>query len=283
MARKPGSGHVRYTTAAIEEMVAAVFAGERNVRPLVRRIDVECDRGRCGVPGALVERWLRALADEVALDVVSAESPSPDLLGDVRLTLSGGTDVWIEVKAQTSKRFGDLLQADWVRDETDALRWLGRHEPQVKRLLSPWIRDALDIYDPEFQFGELAFPHLWLADIALLHDRPRRAIAGVKTPQDLMSFLGRKYFLHLTTDGARMVRLDRLPCVERVMAGEPVHLDVAAGGSCDARIWVSGRGAPTRGAIDFVYYVGYQSLGVVGRHKLHPSAISAADDVVTVG
>ena len=120
------------------------------------------------------------------------------------------------------------------------------------------------------------------ADIALLHDRPRRAIAGVKTLQDLASFLGRKYFLHLTTEGARMVRLDRLPCVERVVAGEQVRIDVAPGGACDARIWVSGRGAPSRGAIDFIYYVGYQSLGVVGRHKLHPSAISAAQAVVTV-
>lgn len=282
MVRKPGSGLVRLTTAAIEETVAAVFADECDVKALIRRIDAEVDRGRSGVSGAQVVKWLRALAADLSLDVVSAVSPSPDLLGDVRLTLADGSTVWIEVKAQTTKRFGDLLQADWIRDETDALRWLARNDPTVTRLLSPWIRECVEIYDPGFQFGDLTFAHLWLADIALLHDRPRRAIAGVKTVHDLVSFLGKKYFLHLTTEGARMVRLDRLPCVERVVASEQVRLDVAPGGACDARIWVSGRGVPSRGAIDFIYYVGYQSLGVVGRHKLHPSAVSASRTVMTV-
>lgn len=275
MARKPGSGLAGPTTAAVEELAAAVFRGDRDLRPFVRRIDKEVDRGLCDVSGSDTARWLRNLADQAGLEVESAVSPSLDLLGDVRLTLKDGSTVWIEVKAPTKKRFGELLQTDWVRDETDALRWLSRNEPDVKRLLSPWVHECLQINDPTWQFGNLGFTDLWLADLALLPDRPRRAVAGVKGTADLLDFLGKKYLLHLTTEGARLVRLDGLACVQRASAGEKLWLDVNPGGKCDAIVWLSGRGAPRRGAIDFVYYVGYRS-GVLGRHKLHPSAVATA-------
>ena len=273
MTRKEGSGLVRKTTAAIEELVAAAFCGQRDVSALVRRIDHEVDLGRCGIPGAEAVRWLYQLADDTGLDVVSAVTPTPDNLGDVRLTLRDGTFVWIEVKAQTTKNFGDLLQADWVRDETDALRWLALNDARFQRLISPWIKDSLEVYDAKFQFSGLSFEQLWLADVALLHDRPRRATAGVYSAGDLAGFLGRKYFLHLTLEGARLTRLDRLPLVDRVLSGGKAHLDIQPGQTCEARIWVSSDGFPTRGSIDFIYYVGYRSLNVVGRHKLHPGSL----------
>jgi len=281
MPRREGSGLSRPTSTAVEELTAAVFEGRHDVSSYVRRIDQEALRGRTQVRGADVERWLRRLADQVGLDVVEAVSPSPDQLGDVRLILRDGTLVWIEVKAQTTKGFADLLQADWVRDQTDALRWLSLNEPTVRRLLSPWALDELSTYSPELQFGGLEFSGLWLADIALLPDRQRRSVARVTTVDDLLAFMGTKYLLHVSSEGARMVRLDQFPMVDAVLSGQRVQIDVQSGSSCDARVWVSARGAPRRGKIDFIYYVGYQGLGVIGRHKLHPGAVSRSRGLVT--
>ena len=281
MTRRPGSGFARATTAAVEEMTAATFANDRDVSELVRRIDNQVALGRCSVAGRTAELWLRQLAEAANLDVIQAETPSPDQLGDVRLTLRDGSFVWIEVKAQTKKNFADLLQADWVRDDTDALRWLAHHEPDVERLLSPWMRDVLSVHNAGSFFNGLEFEQLWLCDVALLPGRARRATASVTNADALADFLQRKYFLHFTQQGARLVRLDRLPLVDRVLAGTPASIKVQSSAACDARIWVSSEGNPARGKMDFVYYVGYRT-GVVGRHKLHPHAVSMADELVEV-
>lgn len=279
--RNQGSGFASATASAIESLTANVFAGSSTDADL-RRIDTERGRGRCGVSPHDAERWITAIAEYLSLPVIAAVTPSPDGLGDVRLTLSDGSFVWIEVKAQTTKGFRELIQADWVRDETDTLRYLRAHEPAFSSLLSPWILDVLDVANPARQFGSMSLSDLWVADVGLMTDRGRRLDAGVKEPEHLRRFMECKYLLHVSNEGARIARLDRLRPVKHVLSGGSVELDIKRPSACEARVWVSAGSPPTRGNIDFIYYVGYRNSDVVGRHKLHDQALRTAEDLFVV-
>ena len=281
MTRKPGSGLSYATASAVERLVAASFEGSSTDRPL-RDVDAEWRAGLCGVPAKDLARWISQIVSELDLPVVAAQTPSPDLLGDVRLTMADGTFLWIEVKAQTTKRFDELVQADWVRDATDALRFLRLQEPNFTTLLSPWMLDELDVANPGRHFGNMTFSDLWASDIGLVSDRSRRLAAGIDSAESLRQFLERKFILHVSIEGARIARLDRLRAVEHVLSGASVHIDVRPGRACEAIVWVGAR-PPSRGEIDFIYYVGYGQHGVVGRHKLHDRALRSAHDLIVVG
>ena len=282
MSRKEGSGLHRETASTIERLAAAVFVESDEVRAIQRHLDDEVEAGYCGVASSDLVEWLDEIAAHLGLPAVEAVTPAPDQLGDIRLTLSNGEYVWIEVKAQTTKGFRDLMQADWVRDETDALRWLLQHDRGYAALAAPWVRETLEVGNPVRHFGDWTFGDLWLADIALLPDRPRRAVASVVDRETLGSFMSQKYILHITYEGARIARLDSLRCVQDVLAGGRVYIEVAAGGSSNSIVWVSTSGRPVRGQIDFAYYTGYENSWVVGRHKLNDRALSRSDALFTV-
>ena len=280
-ARKAGSGLHKLTASAVEQLVAAVFVGGDR-RAALTAIEQQVAKDRCGVDPTVLSQWLRQLADTLGLDVVEAETPSPDQLGDVRLTLADGTYRWIEVKAQTTKRFSDLIQADWVRDETDAIRWLMYHNPDFHGLCSAWVRDSLEMYNPTRHFGDWSFEGLWLADLGLLYNSSRRKAAGAVDMTSLIDFLGRKYVLHVTVDGVRCTALANLDCVHDLAAGGTAKLDIAAGGAANSRVWVSTGAPPKRGAFDFVYYTGYESLMALGRHKLTDYALQRASGLIVL-
>lgn len=280
MPRKEGSGLSRPTTQAVEGLVAESFVPKGDRGGLVSRLDSECLKGLCGVSGGQIAEWTEAVVDQLGLGAVAAETPAPDGLGDVRLTLPTSDYVWVEVKAQTTKSFRDLTQADYVRNDTDAVRWLNAYDPEFSERLSPWTRSQLEVVDPDTYFGDWKFEDLWLADLGLLHDRLKRAEAGVASPRDLVGFFERKYLFHYAKEGLRAVRLDQLSPIARMLEGEPVVRELRRTKTTDATLWVKAGGEPRQGITDFIYYVGYTKTQVLGRHKLTHHAVDSSDGVL---
>ena len=279
MSRKTGSGLHHGTSTTIERLIAETFVATGRMESIRQALAKEVARGRCGVSVDAIDSWIKQIVDHLGLPVRKSETPSPDHLGDVRLTLSDESLVWIEVKAQTTKQFSDLVQADWVRDETDTLRWLVKYDEQFHELTSDAVIEQLGILQPAAEyFGSWGFADLWLADLGLLHSRSRRITAEVHEPHDLPNFLARKFLLHVSNEGARLVRLDQLHCVQDVIAGAEPFRVLAPGSSSDTKLWLSTEGPPQRGSIDFIYYTGYRS-GVLGRHKLHHHAVDRSSAV----
>lgn len=274
MGRKAGSGLHNETAAAVEELVARIFEGQ-SFDVAAERVDRDYDSGRGRVRSSQLIGPLHRVAEHLGLSVARAVTPDLDHLSDVRLELVDGSDVLIEVKAQTTARFGMLGNADWVRDETDVLRFLLVEDEEFRALMPGWMRDALAVPDAGTYFGGWDLASLWVADLALLPNRGRRTVAGVRTPADLGSFLTRKYLLHVTSEGVQVVRLDSIPFVQDALAGEDVHALIRPGGRSSATVWMSTREPPARGRFAFAYYVGYES-GVIGRHKLKDAAIQDA-------
>ncbi len=282
MSRKAGSGLHHGTSTTIERLIAETFAATGQLQHIRRALATEVARGRCGVGVDAVSSWIEEIVDHIDLPVRKSETPSPDHLGDIRLTLSDQSHVWIEVKAQTTKRFSDLTQADWVRDETDTLRWLVKYDHRFRELSSDWVTEQLGILQPADEYFEgWGFADLWLADLGLLHSRSRRMAAGIRDPADLPDFLSRKFLLHVSNEGARLIRLDRLQCAQDVIAGGEPFCSLNPGSTSDTKLWLSTEGPPRRGSMDFIYYTGYQS-GVIGRHKLNHHAVNRSSDVFEV-
>jgi len=150
-------------------------------------------------------------------------------------------------------------------------------------MLSYWVVDGLEVNDPGGYFVGWEDPRdLWLADVALLDSRARRISAGVMAPGDLRGFLGRKYALHLSVEGVRMCCLQSIRPVSLALDGAGVNFDIKATKESDARIWIACPDRPRRGAIDFIYYVGYHSGDAFGRHKLTDHALRSAVDLIEV-
>ena len=63
---------------------------------------------------------------------------------------------------------------------------------------------------------------------------------------------------------------------------QPAEAHIAAGGAANSRVWVSTGSPPKRGAFDFVYYTGYESLMALGRHKLTDYALQRASGLIVV-
>lgn len=276
MTRKRGSGLHKAVSRAIEDLTAALFSGQPTADALTR-IHQQQEAERSGVSARSVHRWLSEIVETMSLPVVEAEIPATDYLGDVQLTLKDGSLVFIEVKAQTTKNFGDLIQADWIKNVTDALRWLYVADDQFRGLQPPWLAQLLEEVSPDRYFGPWSFAELWAADVALLTDRNRRSIAGVESPKQLWDFLSRKYLLQVSAEGARMVRLDRIPLIRKIIRGGQIHWDVKRlRKSTSVRV----SSGPDPGSdFDFIYYVGY-GPEVVGRHKLNRYALEGASDVI---
>jgi len=280
MGRNSGSGRHNETAAAVESLVAGVFGGQ----PLdlaAERVDKDYDAGLGGVRSKQLLGPLHELADHLGFNVTNAVTPDPEHLSDIRLELADGSRIWIEVKAQTTRGFGGLSSADWVRDETDVLRWLQVHDRTFRDLMPPWMQQNLEVSDPDDYFLHWDLGTLWIADLSLLQHRRKRRTAGINTPSDLADFLTKKYLLHITNAGIQMIRLDEIPFVQHVLSGGSVLADIEAGQASSARVWLAAGRAPIRGSFDFAYYVAYLS-GVSGRHKLPERTFAASPALLRV-
>jgi len=248
-------------------------------------LDDQYSLGRCGVSGSTVRDWGAALLDQLSLSVADAQAIPPGGLGDIELTMTDGTRQWIEVKAQSKKpRFADLTQADWVRDETDALRKLFIVDGGFRSQLSEPVADGLTTLDGGESLVDWSFEELWLADVALLYSSSRRAMAGVERPSDLVGFLERKHLVHLTMEGIRSIRLDLIAAVQDVLDGRPLFRSVGPLPRADAKVWLSTESTPARSSIDFIYSVGnVQNDGtVLGRHKMNARAIARSSSTIVI-
>lgn len=277
MPRKAGSGLHREISRALETLTAALFEGGPTAAAL-GRIKKQQEAGRSGVSPRAAHRWIASIVDDLALPVVSAELPPNDYLGDVHLTLEDGSSAFVEVKAQTTKSFAELIQADWVKGVTDAVRWVFAEDEDFRAAQPGWLAEMMEERAPGRYFGSWTFGDLWAADVALLTDRNRRRIAGVEEPEDLHEFLGRKYLLQISREGARLVRLDQIPAIAQVIAGGSVNRRIDRLRKSTS-IKVSAGAGSADSDFDFVYYVGYTPK-VVGRHKLTARAISEAEGVI---
>ncbi len=187
-----------------------------------------------------------------------------------------------EVKAQTKKdRFADLTQVDWVRDETDLLRWLFHDDRTFAARLPNWVADLLAVADPRSYFQGWEWDSLWLADIALVPSRGARLRAGIGSPATLRHFLDRKFVMHLTREGARIVQLSLLGPAAGVVAGQPVAMSINYANQTAASIALASPGPADRGRVQFTYHLGYPS-GVVGRHKMHAVSLARGPHTIEV-
>jgi len=279
MPRKAGSGLHKEVSRAIESLTAALFEGSPSA-PALTRIKKEQEAGRSGVSPRAAHRWISSIVDQLALPVASASLPPNDYLGDIHLTLEDGSSAFVEVKAQTTKPFTELIQADWVKGVTDAVRWVFAEDEYFRAAQPGWLAEMMEERSPSRYFGSWTFGDLWAADVALLTDRNRRRIAGVEEPRDLHEFLGRKFLLQVSREGARLVRLDRIPTIAQVISGGPVNWTIEPKRKSTS-IKVSAGSGPAESGFDFVYYVGYTPK-IVGRHKLTARAIAEAEGVIEV-
>lgn len=184
---------------------------------------------------------------------------------------------WIELKSQTKKKsFGDITQADFIRDGTDFLRAYAANELEFSDLIVDELRLALELDAPMSIGAGWQLPVLWMADLGLLVNDEKKKRAGATSQAGLSRFLEKKYLLHICLEGARLVRLDNLRPIAQLLDGGTLHtkLKLTNKGNI-ASIQVAANRTPAHNTTDFTYHVGY--LNALGRHKLHNAAFDGSE------
>lgn len=280
MSRNVGSGLATVTALAIEELFAALLVGDRDRVAVQQQVlNGEWLGQRCGIAPAQLQTWLTSIVNQAGFPIVQAVASPTSQLGDVEATLSDGTHRWFEVKAQTKKqRFSDLTQADWIRDITDALRFLYDRDPTFAARIPAWAQPTLMVPNSNVYFDGWHFEALWLADFALITSAMLRQQAGVNRPDALGVFLDRKYLLHITQEGARLIQLSAVPSVSSVLHGGVTTRHLRHNRETATAVVVAAAGVHPLGRAHFTYHVLYRS-GVLGRHKLHASALLSAPGI----
>lgn len=283
LGRQPGSGHANASAAAVEELLAAALRGDDAEIGVQRGLlQYECSIDRCGMDPDVIVRLVTQAVAMLELDVTDAVAQPLDGLGDVRASLRSGAFTWFEVKAQTKKdRFAELTQTDWVRNETDLLRWLFHNDRAFAARLPSWVARLLKVADPHSYFQGWERESLWLADIALVQSRTARLRARIDSPATLRPFLDRKFVMHLTREGVRIVRLSLLGPAAGVLAGQPAAMRFNYANQTAATIALASPGPADRGKAQFTYHLGYPS-GVVGRHKMHAVSLARGPQTIEV-
>lgn len=271
-----GSGRSRNATDAVELLVAAVLKQDATeTQRIVLSLDTAKRRGESGMSGASVLRLLNQVTGCLALSVRDAKANPPEHLGDVKVSLTNGGTIWIEVKGQTKKNwFADITQADYVRDGTDFLRAYAKSDASFNSRIKPVLRNQLDLDKPLTFTKKWPLADLWFADLALLETEAKKSRAGVTTPNDLAKFMDAKYLLHISGEGARYLRISELRPVLAYRAGGKLATELATNPASTALVRVAVGGTPGRNSTDFTYHVGYKNSNAPGRHKLHNYAIS---------
>lgn len=273
-----GRGQHQATANAIEELLAAELRGDAAAASRqVSTLRTLRARTLCGVSPRRIQADIQALVARLALSVRTASRVPPvppGDLGDVRADLTNGRTVWFEVKAQTFKwGFDEVVQGDWVRDETSFLARVYANDASFRRHMVG--RPGAATLGSFVSTGVLGLSEedLWLADVALLRTPAHLSAAGVQTRADLGRWMQDKYMVQLTQSGIRCIRLADLPIVIAVLNGAPIVRRTAVLRRSVANyITVPSCLAKTV----FTYYCGYRRLGVVGRHKANAPAFHGA-------
>lgn len=282
--RQPGSGLANVSAAAVEDLLAAVLrSDDADVEVQRDRLQYECSIDRCGMDPDVIVDLVVVAAAGLGLDVADAFAQPLDRLGDVKAVLADGQPVWFEVKAQTKKdRFGDLTQADWVRDDTDFLRWLFHHDVGFANAMPRSVAAFLRVPRPETYFQGWDRDLLWLADMGLVSSRADRERTGVRTTADLIDFLDQKFVVHLTREGIRIVRLSLLTPVAAVLAGTPAAVSLNYANQTAASIALACPGPTGHGRVHFTYHLYDYPTGVIGRHKMHALSLVTGPNTIEV-
>ena len=270
-----GSGRSRNATDAVELLVAAVLRQDAaETQRIVVSLDAAKRRGASGMSGASVLRLLNQVNGRLALSVRDAKANPSEHLGDVKVSLTDGGTIWIEVKGQTKKdRLSQVTEADYVRDGTDFLRAYAKSDASFNSRIKPKLRNQLELDKPLTFTNSWSLADLWFADLALLETEAKKSRAGVKTPNDLAKFMNTKYLLHVSREGARYLRISELRPVLAYQAGGKFVTELATNRASTALVRVAVGGTPGRSTTDFTYHVGYKNVDAAGRHKLHNYAI----------
>jgi hypothetical protein len=270
----PGSGHVGPTATAIEKIFAALFEGSSTAGPAAE-LDELWRRGLSGVTSEQVLNSGRRIVEKMALSVRRAITPDPMSLSDIRLELDGGEIFHVEIKARTTRPFNGLASADWVRNETDFLRYLFYNDANFRAKLPNWMRTKLTVHDPASHFGDWTCGDFWAADVALLKSRDRRGRAGVSNRAGLASFMSNKALIHVTKEGSQYFYLVDIAGVRDVLSGRSLHYILKSPPTSSVGVHVGG--GADGDSYNFAYYVAYRTTyrnaHVVGRHKLQTRAL----------
>lgn len=269
-----GSGKSRDATEAVERLLAAILRDDRSsVSHEVGELDIAHRTGASKMSGRKILVLLQRASESLAFDAVDAEAQPKDHLGDVKVTLRSGEARWIEVKAQTKKeKFGQIVEADYVRDGTDFLRRFDSVSEEFNTRMNPELRLALELDRPMASLHSWTLEELWTADLALLDTETKKKQAKVSEASDLHTFLERKYILHLCMNGVRYVRLDNLGPIKEMAGGATIRWNIKSNSGSTAAVQVSAGREPSHSTTDFTYHVGFKNSNAAGRHKMHDVA-----------
>jgi hypothetical protein len=104
-------------------------------------------------------------------------------------------------------------------------------------------------------------------------------MAGIHQPSDLRSFLAAKYLLHVTREGARLVRLDDFLPTSGWLGGGQVSYALKQNVQTAVVVQVAVGAAARPGTTQFTHHIAYQSQ-VLGRHKLHEASLNGVPQLV---
>lgn len=276
-----GSGRSRGATDAIERLLAAKFRSDKiDAGRQLTTLASEFKMKRSLISADDLDSLTDQVVAQCGWDVSDAKASPRDALGDVKVDTRDIGTRWIELKSQTKKKFfGDITQADFVRDGTDFLRAYATIEPEFSDLIVDELRLALELDAPMTTAATWQLPVLWMADLGLLVNGKKKKRAGATSPAALNTFLQKKYLLHICMEGARLVRLDNLRPITELLSGGTLHtkLKLTNKGNV-ASIQVAANRVPAHNTTDFTYHVGY--LNAPGRHKLHNAAFNGSIDLM---
>lgn len=271
-----GAGHASGRANEIAKLAAALLRRDAPaVQSAIAALDGEYELGFSPSDGAEIRARIEPLLKRAFPVVVSARALSTGAAGDLEV-MTGIETHRVEIKAQLDKAtVGDLTQADWVRNETDVLRYLLLHDPAFAGRLSPRNRSALVSDHGYFDGWTLA--DLWLADVAGMTSLYSRVENGVRTPAELRAFLGRKHLLHLCRERDALLPVLAIKKIARAVSN-PADVAHALKINKASEVAVQIRVGGDRAVFTYhVYPPGYLAIeGFIGRHKLHGTALPDA-------
>lgn len=265
--RKVGSGFSTRTARAFADLVCGLVNEDRLASRRARvRLHQEFEKGRCGIPDERLQGIAVDFISNFPAPIVIGEAEPEDGLGDMKFVDDSGELWWVELKAQTTKVSGDLLQSDWVRDYTDFVGYLGLEDSDTDEVLGGWEMESV-------HFDDWPAAELWIADLLLLDSSSKKRSASVTSLEELLRFAMHKFFLHLANDQVALYRMSEIPAIQRAAAGEFSWTVERLPKSLAIRVSTSD--TASRSNFDFIYYL----YPEVGRHKLHPRTLSESEPV----
>ncbi len=261
-----GSGRDGKKGEAVEGLWAATLGGTLT-STLESSLKCRYEETAGGAPFSSIVSWLEALASRFPFAVTSAARTPLSVNGDVDALLRDGSPLKFEVKAQVKKPgFDDITQSDWIRDQTDLLSLLVQTDIPTARHFADYGGETLADIQVAGHWDECS---LHLADQAGITDVRARRLMGVDQPSDLPSFIERKWFLHVTQEGARLANLCELAPIQYLLRGNMPNWELFANSKGRAL-----RSLAPNGDTWFTYHLYPLDVPtkLMGRHKMHAAA-----------